>query len=185
MAAILWLVCARLGSRGRAGAWLRLLHGIGLALTPLLIVFFGRSALVAPVANLIAVPWVSAAVVPPALAGAVLAILWAEGATALFAGADLALHGLWRLLQPLAQQPLSQWHRPVPPGWSVLLAGVGDPMYCARGSEWHWDGVRFRFLHPDRAAPGRATTVRACCASTRRATASCCPAISRNRPSGR
>lgn len=277
VAAILWLMCGRLGARGRGRGWLRLQLGIALALTPLLIVFFGRSALVAPLANLIAVPWVSVAVVPPALAGAVLAAPWAEGAAVLFAAADMALHALWWLLEPLARLPFAQWQRPAPPWWGVLLAGIGaawllaprgvpgkvaagvmllplmvwlperpargevwldlldvgqglaavvrtaehtlvydtgdrfsarfnageavvvpflravgvtrldalvvshgdedhaggteavrrayppaaywssvphrldgDPGYCARGSEWHWDGVRFRFLHPDR-----------------------------------
>lgn len=125
VAAILWLMCARLGGRGRGRGWLRLQLGIALALTPLLIVFFGRSALVAPLANLIAVPWVSAVVVPPALAGALLAVPWADGAAALFAGADLALRALWWLLDPLAQLPFAQWHRPEPPWWSTALAGLG------------------------------------------------------------
>lgn len=76
-------------------------------------------------------PWVSVAVVPPALAGAVLAAPWAEGAAVLFAVADAALHGLWWLLEPLAHLPFAQWHRPAPPPWSLALAGVGTAWLLA------------------------------------------------------
>jgi competence protein ComEC len=125
VAAILWRMCARLGGGGRVHVWLRLQLGIAVALTPLLIVFFGRSALVAPLANLIAVPWVSVAVVPPALAGAVLAAPWAEAAAVMLTLADTALRGLWSVLEPLARLPFAQWDRPAPPLGSLLLAGLG------------------------------------------------------------
>ncbi|MET0093897.1 MAG: MBL fold metallo-hydrolase, partial [Sedimenticola sp.] len=30
-----------------------------------------------------------------------------------------------------------------------LLVGDRDPQRCQAGTEWQWDGVRFRILHPD------------------------------------
>ncbi len=123
--AILWLLCARVGESSQPRAWLRVQFGIALVLAPLLIGFFGRNAMLAPVANLVAVPWVSFAVVPPALMGAVLAAPWPEAAAIVFALADWALGALWWVLEPLAALPFAQWHRPSPPLACLLLAGVG------------------------------------------------------------
>ena len=131
VAAILLLLAGRLGPAGRARRWLHLQFGIAVALTPLLTGFFGQASLIAPLANLVAIPWVSALVVPPTLVGTALAPLWPDAASAVLAVADGLLEPLWRLLTWLAAWPLAEWHAPRPPVWLAALAVAGAGLLLA------------------------------------------------------
>ncbi|WP_070988680.1 DNA internalization-related competence protein ComEC/Rec2 [Halofilum ochraceum] len=126
VAAILYLAAGRVAPIGRAQRWIALQLGITVALTPLLLGFFGQASLVAPIANLVAIPWISLVVVPLTLAGTALATIWPDCGQLLFAAADMALMPLWRFLQACADWPLAEWHgaRPTPPILLLALAGV-------------------------------------------------------------
>ena len=114
--------------RERGGLWrgwgrAQWLVFVGLA--PLLLVWFGEFSLVAPAANLVAVPWVSLAVVPAAVGGALLLPLWEWGGTLLLQGANHAVAELWPLLEWLASHPWARWRGAVPTMAAVVVAGIG------------------------------------------------------------
>ena len=125
VAVIFWIAAGRLGRPRRLVGWGRLQFAIALGLAPLLLLLFRQASLVAPVANLVAVPWVSAVTVPAALAGAGLHPLLPAAGSALLALADGSLALLWWLLGPLARLPLAQWPGPAYPAWVLALAGLG------------------------------------------------------------
>jgi len=72
------------------------------------------------VANLVAVPWVTAVVTPLALLGCVCSPLWGLAQQAL----QLLLWGL----QWMAQWPGATWSTAVAPVWAVLAGGLGGVM---------------------------------------------------------
>jgi competence protein ComEC len=126
VAAILYLATGRVAPIGRAQRWIALQLGITVALTPLLLGFFGQASLVAPIANLVAIPWISLVIVPLTLAGTALATIWPDCGQVLFALAEIALMPLWRFLQACAAWPLAEWHgaRPAAPILVLALMGV-------------------------------------------------------------
>lgn len=125
VAAILLVVTGRLGRPRRPAGWVRLQCAIALALTPLLLALFREASLVAPLANLVAVPWVSTVTVPGALAGTALYPLLPSAGGPLLALADGSLALLWPLLDTLAGLPVAQWRAPAFPAWVLALAGLG------------------------------------------------------------
>jgi len=131
VAAILFVMCARVAVPGRLRGWTRLQWAIAVALLPVLIGWFGRASLVAPLANLVAVPWVSVLTVPPALAGAVTIGPFPAVGAALLTVADRLLDPLWHMLQWMAHWPLAQWWRPSPPDWALVLACAGAALLLA------------------------------------------------------
>ncbi|MCW5625919.1 MAG: DNA internalization-related competence protein ComEC/Rec2, partial [Burkholderiales bacterium] len=101
------------------GVWTRVQWALFVGLLPLLLVLFGQASLVAPLANAIAVPVVSFAVVPLALLATVLP--WPALAA--------VAHGLMALLAQglvaLSSLPLAVWTQHAPPVWAVSLALLG------------------------------------------------------------
>ncbi|MBV5290986.1 MAG: DNA internalization-related competence protein ComEC/Rec2 [Curvibacter lanceolatus] len=90
---------------------------LGLALAPLSLLLFGQVSVVGLVANLVAVPWVTAVVTPLALLGCVFSPLWGLAQQAL----QLLLWGL----QWMAQWPGATWSTAVAPVWAALAGGLG------------------------------------------------------------
>jgi len=125
VAAIGMVVAGRLERPRRLAGWIRLQLAIFLALTPLLLGLFREASVVAPVANLVAVPWVSMLTVPGALAGATLTPVWPTAGGMLLNFADLTLQALWWLLEWLADLPISRWRAPAFPLPLLVLAAVG------------------------------------------------------------
>jgi len=82
--------------------WLKIHGVIALGLTPLLILFFGQTSLIAPIANLIAVPFVSLLVVPLLLIAAFTHSLADYVSIFLFDIADVLLGILWPALAYLS-----------------------------------------------------------------------------------
>lgn len=124
VAAILLVVSGRLGRPRRLAGWVRLQCAIALALAPLLLALFREASLIAPLANLVAVPWVSAVTVPGTLAGATLYPLLPSLGEPLLALADGSIALLWVLLETMAELPFAQWRAPAYPGWMLGLAGL-------------------------------------------------------------
>jgi competence protein ComEC len=131
--------------RARVYHYGRRLTGVQLAivvaLIPLTLVFFHQTTWVSPLANLIAVPYVSLALVPSLLIGALGTFLHSVLGE-LVLGLGLALAGpLLAFLDALAGLPYTElvW---VPPLWSLLPAAVGVLLLGApRGFPGRWLGV--------------------------------------------
>ncbi len=120
-------------------AWLRVQFLAGLGLFPLLIAAFDSASLVAPLANLAAVPWVGFIVVPLTLAGTALLTFSETLGTGLLEGARLALEAPWPFLERLAAM------EPVGGSvalWTLLPAAAGVIWWMApRGVPVRWLGA--------------------------------------------
>jgi competence protein ComEC len=117
-----------LGRKGQGGFWRGLWHGnraTALGLIPLLVLFFQQAPLIAPLANLLAIPLLGGLAVPLALAAT---MLWLSGLDShgwLLRLTDSLLDLSWNLLEKLSALPLPEWHPPAPALWSVFLALAG------------------------------------------------------------
>lgn len=92
---------------------------VTLGLAPATLVLFQQLSLVAPLANALAIPVVTFAVVPLALAG--LLVPW----TVLPIAAHAVFEPLMRMLVALAQVPEAAWQQHVPETWTLVVAMVG------------------------------------------------------------
>jgi competence protein ComEC len=127
---------------GAWGRWGRAQWVIAIGLAPLLISSFGKLSLVAPLANLVAVPWVGLLVVPLALAGSLCSLLFEPVGSAMLQLASHLLAELWLLLVPLASLPLAELYRPALPLWTLLLALPGVVLLSAPAAvPLRWSGL--------------------------------------------
>ena len=91
-----------------------------LGLAPLSLVFFQQVSLVGFVANLVAIPLVTLAIVPLSLLGIALPPLWALAAA--------LVQALVALLQWLAGWPLASWTVAAAPAWGVAAGLAGGAL---------------------------------------------------------
>ena len=125
----------------RAWSWVQVILFFGMA--PLLVVMFQRVSLVAPLANLAAIPAIGMVAVPLGLVGLSLqAIGFESGAAAAFHGALWVIDVLWRLLETLAHSAWSVWQPLPPPLWAMPLAVIGVLLLLApRTVPARWCGL--------------------------------------------
>lgn len=114
------------GREPQTGIWVR--YGrvqclIALGLLPVLLYWFQEYPLLGALANLVAVPWVSLAVVPLVLSGMLVLIAWPVAGAWLLWLAARALDGLWWWLELLVNSDLAVLARPQPM-FLFLLAGL-------------------------------------------------------------
>lgn len=122
--AVLALVFAgRLGAWSPWRSWGRAQWTMAVGLLPVLLALGLPVSLSGPLANLIAVPWVSFLVVPLALLGTCLLPLPGVGAGLLWLAGGL-LELLFRLLAGIAAW-LPAWTAPTLPGWAWALGALG------------------------------------------------------------
>jgi competence protein ComEC len=125
----------------RLRRWSGLQLQLVLALLPLSLFWLGRAALMASVANFIAIPWVGLLVVPLALLATLLSLLWQNAAVVLFDAAAALLNVLWMMLETLRALPYGQWVQHPPQIGALLLAGVGVIwLLSPRGVPARWAG---------------------------------------------
>ncbi|WP_022952546.1 DNA internalization-related competence protein ComEC/Rec2 [Leucothrix mucor] len=118
---------------------LRLQAALSLLMLPLGLLFFGEGSLVSPIANLIAIPWVSLIVVPFSLLAVVLATINEPLAVFVFQFVALHLDGLFVVLDALAALPHATVHFSHLPLWlslGILLAGI--LWLLPRGLTWRY-----------------------------------------------
>jgi competence protein ComEC len=129
---------------GQAGwrQWGRAQMVVSLGLLPLMIALFQQTALIGPLANLVAIPVIELAVIPLTLAS-VLVITWLPGlAPPLLAVAAWVLEYLWVPLVALADLASGQWVQHQPATWTIVAATVGVAWLLApRGWPARWIGV--------------------------------------------
>lgn len=119
---IAWLVTGRPPERAWRTA-LRVQLAVSLGLSPLLLLLFQQASLIAPVANLLAVPWFSLLVLPMALLGTLLIPLSPLIGGMLLRGAESALSWLYAGLTLAAE-----------PSWAVWPLGTASLVSVALGS---------------------------------------------------
>lgn len=92
---------------------------VTIGLVPALILMFGQTSLISPVANAIAIPLISLLVVPLALLGSFLPLDWAlYWSHSIFAFC-------MEILRWLAASPVAIWQQQAPPVWSILMSLLG------------------------------------------------------------
>ena len=131
--AVAVILAGTLGHRSRHNGWrwVEVQWIVALGLAPLLIGFFGQVSLVAPLANLIAIPWIGFAVLPLALLGTLAVILMPTLGETLLNIAAWLLQGLLQLLGTFSHWPFSHWSVPELPGYLLLVALIGIVLLIA------------------------------------------------------
>jgi competence protein ComEC len=115
---------------------------IALGMLPLMLAMFQQVSLVAPLANMLAVPVFDLIAVPLTLLGALLLGIAPAVSGWLFQLAAGLLHLLWQVLAWLAELSFSQWSQPAPPWWALLSSFVGVTLLLApRGWPARWVGA--------------------------------------------
>jgi len=155
---ILWVLLPGQPS-STARHWLRLQLAMGMALLPLLLLFFGQASLIAPLVNLLAIPWFSLLLVPLALLATLLWLVWPGVGE--FAWQGWLWLGRWTLsvLQAVAEWDWVTVSWAVPQPALVGLAGIGALLLLApRGVPARWLGLLLVLplltRQPERPAPG-------------------------------
>ncbi|MBK5002675.1 DNA internalization-related competence protein ComEC/Rec2 [Pseudomonas sp. S31] len=123
VATLVFCFSGRLGGWRPWQAWSRAQWVIAIGLLPVLLVTGLPVSLSAPLVNLVAVPWISLAVLPLALLGTVLLPLGAVGEGLLWLAGSL-LHLLFEGLAVVAAWRPA-WVPPALPLWAWLLVGLG------------------------------------------------------------
>ena len=139
---IAYLVGGRHGQLNIAQKWMNLHVVLAFAMLPLLLMFFQQASLIAPLANIIAVPWVSFVVVPVALVGALVFSLNETAGELILELAGTLLDVIWPLLQWMSGLEFAQWYQHEPLAWTLLPAIVGVfILFMPRGLPARWVGV--------------------------------------------
>lgn len=137
--AVAWIAYVSIG-RLQTPHWLTAaIHtqwAITLGLLPILIILFGQTSLVSPLANMFAIPVISLIVVPLSIFGS-------------FLPTDIVLHGAhavlgWcmMILDWLANLPSAVWQQVAPPVWALLMALLGVLwLLLPRGFPQRWLGL--------------------------------------------
>lgn len=142
VAVIMYVLTGRVGQVSRLWQWGRVQWLITFGMLPLMLVLFQQLSLVAPVANLIAVPWVSMITVPMTLLAAICLPVSSGVANLLLQGAAWSLAELWLVLEPLSSTDYASWYSHVPRTWTILPALAGILwLLLPRGWPARWPGV--------------------------------------------
>ena len=109
---------------------------ITLGLLPLLIVMFGQTSIISPLANALAIPVISLIVVPLSILGALLSL------DRILYAAHWILDICMQVLNWMASLPLAVWQQATPPMWSMLIAIIGALwLLLPRGFPQRWLGL--------------------------------------------
>lgn len=123
---ILIATSGRLIREGMIASFSRVQWAVTIGLIPVLLLSFGNLSLVAPLANVLAIPAFTLLIVPGVLVGTLAAMIHPSLGAPLFKLPLLVLDAGWPVLEWLARQPFAVWHAPQPslPIFIALLAGV-------------------------------------------------------------
>jgi len=142
VALILFALAGRVGSERYWHSAVRIQWVTALGLMPIVLLFFQQASLIAPIANLIAVPLVSLLVVPASLAGVLLLTVLPAAGRLVLAAVEWVLEWLSRFLTVLSDLPFAQWTHPLVPLWVLPFACIGVLLLLSpRGIPGRWLGV--------------------------------------------
>ena len=105
VAFIAYVSRARLGRLPRWVDWLNLNAAVTLGLLPFTLFFFRRMSVIAPLTNLLAVPWMTVIIVPACLLSVIISLFSTHLAMLGFSGVSDLLQPLWAFLTDC-----SHWH---------------------------------------------------------------------------
>jgi len=135
VALILYLTAGRFGGSGRWMEVGRMHLSLALGLAPLLAIFFHQVPLVAPLANMLAIPVVSFMVVPLVLIGTVTLLPFPSVGVLILKGAGWVSTGLTSALAYLAALPSAQYYVGASSPVALALAAVGI-LWCLAPRGW-------------------------------------------------
>ncbi|MGJ0491700.1 DNA internalization-related competence protein ComEC/Rec2 [Methylobacter sp.] len=142
VAVIVYAVAGRLGKPGYFEGVIKINWATTVALSPLLLFFFQQVSIIAPLANLIAVPVVSFLAVPLSLLTVMVMFVSPVLAGKLLFLVDAVLQGLWWILNELASAPLSAINHAEPSFWALCFAIPGVLIMLApAGMPARWLGL--------------------------------------------
>lgn len=128
--------------RGLLHQWGRVQMLVTIGLMPLTLYAFQQQPLVAPLANLMAVPWMGFVAVPTCLTGSALLLPFPDAGAPLLSLGAQAIGLMWILLDQLATWVPTLQSPQQPPLWALLAAGVGVVLLLLpRGTPARWLGV--------------------------------------------
>ena len=142
VAVILFAMHARWGEPDWWWKWGRVQWVVAVGMLPLMLVLFQRTSMVAPLTNLIAVPWFNIVTVPLTLAGA-LTVSVAQPVGEFFLDwAEWSVVPVWWFLDLAAATPWAQWTQHVPQTWTVIVGSIGTLwLLLPRGIPARWLGA--------------------------------------------
>ncbi len=112
---------------------------VTLGLLPILIVIFGQTSIISPLANALAIPVISLIVVPLSILGSFLDVLFSVDFV--LGGAHWVLQMCMLGLNWLANMPMAVWQQAAPPAWAMLVALLGVIwLLLPRGFPQRWVG---------------------------------------------
>jgi len=105
--------------------WAKIHFLIAFGLSPLLLFFFLETSIIAPVANFVAIPFISLLVVPLLLFSSLFLFIWPALAEILLHLTDKLLSFIWPFLDVLASLPFSHWQSLSLPlyYWAPIIMG--------------------------------------------------------------
>lgn len=123
--------------------WLKPQIVIALALLPISLLFFSKSSLIGPLANMLAIPWVSFAVLPFCLGAVFILPLLPNLGILLLKIAESNFAFLWPILAKISILPTYNWHLPEKNLWLIILfALLGAAwLFIPRGLPGRWWGI--------------------------------------------
>lgn len=104
--------------------WLKPQIVMALSLFPITVLFFSQSSIVAPLANAIAIPWVSLTVVPISLIAVLIWPINQHLAITLLQLAETSFSYLWPILEWFAKFPIYSWQLPERYLWLIILVAT-------------------------------------------------------------
>ncbi|MBI5783500.1 MAG: ComEC family competence protein, partial [Gammaproteobacteria bacterium] len=142
VAVILFVMHGDRRTRPVVWKWGYIQWAIALGMLPLMLAMFQQVSLVAPLANMLAVPVFDLMAVPLTLLGTLLLGFAPNAAGFLFKLAAWLLQMLWQALTWLAGLSFSQWTQPAPAWWALLCGAIGVLLLLApRGWPARWVGA--------------------------------------------
>ncbi|MGZ8935670.1 MAG: DNA internalization-related competence protein ComEC/Rec2, partial [Methylobacter sp.] len=139
---IVYALAGRLGKPGYFWGAIKINWVTSIGLSPLLLLFFQQVSVIAPIANLCAVPVISLLVVPLSLLSVMIMFISPILADKLLFLVDQSLQGLWWLLVQLADIPQSTIIHAQPSYWALFFAVPGILILLApRGTPLRWLGL--------------------------------------------
>ncbi len=109
---------------------------LSLALLPMTLLWFGQASLVSPLANLLAVPWVSFVSTPLALLGCLLLPCWQAAGQLLLSASDWTLIVFFDGLRWLAGWSLASWQPPALSWPAMLMLILAAVLMVAPWTPW-------------------------------------------------
>ncbi|GFE87919.1 DNA internalization-related competence protein ComEC/Rec2 [Steroidobacter agaridevorans] len=132
---ILMATSGRLLREGTIASFSRVQWAVTIGLIPVLLLSFGNLSLVAPVANVLAIPAFTLLIVPGVLVGTLAATIHPSLGAPLFKLPLFLLDAGWPVLEWLARQPLAVWHAPQP-SLAVFVALVVGVLLLTLPAIW-------------------------------------------------